>query len=73
MHQTVINLKTKKEHLYMELKNDVASVSLNIKRRETQKDFPLLLIIFMNIKLKMQAALINLFGNTNLNLKKISL
>lgn len=73
MYQTIINLETKKEHLYMELKNNVTSISLNIKRSETQKKFPLMLIIFMNIKLKIKAALINLSRITNQNLNKISL
>lgn len=45
MHQTIINLETKYEHLYMELKNDVTSVSLRLKGRETQNDFPLMLIV----------------------------
>lgn len=73
MDQTVINLETKKEYLYMELKNDVTSVSLNIKKSKAQKDFPLLLILFMNIKLKIKATIIYLSRNTNQNLKKISL
>ena len=73
MHQTIINLETKKEHLYMELKNDVTSVSLNIKNNEAPNDFPLMLIIFMNIKLKIKATIIYLSRNTNQNLKNISL
>lgn len=73
MDQTVINLETKKEYLYMELKNDVTSVSLNIKKSKAQKDFPLLLILFMNIKLKIKATIIYLSSNTNQYLKKISL
>lgn len=73
MYQTIINLETKKEHLYIELKNNVTSISLNIKRSETQKKFPLMLIIFMNIKLKIKATLINLSRITNQNLNKISL
>lgn len=73
MNQTVINLETKGEHIFMELKNDVTSVSVNIKRKETQKDFPLMLIIFMNIKLKIKAALIYLPRITNQKIRKISL
>ena len=73
MHQTVINLETKTEHIFMELKNDVTSVSLNIKRRETQKDFPVMIIIFMNIKLKIKATLIDLSRITYQKIQKISL
>ena len=73
MNQTVINLETKGEHIFMELKNDITSVSVNIKRKETQNDFPLKHIIFMNIKLKIKAALINLSRITYLGIQKISL
>ena len=70
MHHTIINLETKNEHLYMELKNDVTSVSLRLKRGEAQKDFPLMLILFMNIKLKIKATLIYL---PRITYQKISL
>ena len=73
MHQTIINLETKNEHLYMELKNGVTSVSLMLKRDETQNGFPLMHIIFMNIKLKIKAALIKLSRITYLGIQKISL
>lgn len=73
MHQTIINFETKNEHLYMELKSGVTSVSLMLKRDETQNDFPLKHIIFMNIKLKIKAALINLSRITYLGIQKISL
>ena len=57
----------------MELKNDVTSVSLKLKRRETQKDFPFMLIIFLNVKLKIKAALIYLTRITYQKIQKISL
>ena len=57
----------------MELKNDVTSVSLRLKRGKTQNDFPLMVIVFMNIKLKIKAALINLSRITYLGIQKISL
>lgn len=73
MNQTLINIETKRKYVYMELRNDVASVSLHTKRSETPKDFPLLLILYMNIKLKIKTALICLFRNTNQSYKKFSL
>jgi len=73
MHQTYINIVTKNEYYFLELKNDVTSVSLNLKRRGSEKDFPLMLIIYMNIKLRIIAASIYLFRITNQTLKKISL
>jgi len=73
MHQTYINIVTKNEYYFLELKNDVTSVSLNLKRRGFEKDFPLMLIIYMNIKLRIIAASIYLSRITNQTLKKISL
>lgn len=73
MHQTYINIVTKNEYYFLELKNDVTSVSLNLKRRGSEKDFPLMLIIYMNIKLRIIAASIYLSRITNQTLKKISL
>ena len=73
MNQTVINLETKGEHIFMELKNDITSVSLKIKRRETQKDLPFMLILFLNIKLKIKAILIYMTRITYQKFQKFSL
>lgn len=73
MTQTLINIETKSKYVYMELRNDVASVSLYTERSDTPKDFPLVLILFMNIKLKLKTAFICLSRNTNQANKKFSL
>ncbi len=73
MNKTFVNLETKKEHLYIELRNDITSLSISIKKKKAEKDFPLVMILFMNIRLKIKSAIIYLSRITPKQTQKISL
>ena len=73
MNQTFVNLETTREHLYIELRNDVTSVSLNLKKNESPIDFPLMQIIYMNIKLKIKVVLIYITKIASQKIQNISL
>lgn len=73
MNQTFVNLETTREHLYIELRNDVTSVSLNLKKNESPIDFPLIHIIYMNIKLKIKVVLIYITKIASQKIQNISL